>query len=111
MALNLTPVHIKSKRPIGKLKTNPIFEVLTTGGLYLNILGKGGEFEVIATGPHQGVARYIAEQRYPDIQWNELSKSDFVEFVEIAYLLPKYEEFTDRIRSLHVGLKLQTESE
>ena len=100
MALDLSPVHIKLKRRIGRLNTNPIFEVLTTGGLYLNILGKGAGFEVIATGPHQAVARHISMERHPGIEWTELSKSDYVDPQDYLFLLPKYRELAERFRSI-----------
>jgi hypothetical protein len=100
MALSLTPEHVASKKRVGQLKDSPIFEILTTGGLYLNVLGKGAGFEVIATGPHRAVARYIAEQRYPSVVWTELSKSDWVDPADFMHHLPKYEALTDRFRQL-----------
>lgn len=101
MALNLTPVHIASKKQIGKLKESPVWEIATTGGLWLNVLGKGAGFEVMGTGSHKAVARHIAEQRFPGIVWTGLSKSDFVPFSDIEYLIPKYQEITDRARKLN----------
>jgi len=100
MALALTPEHVASKKRIGNLKDAPIFEILTTGGLYMNILGKGAGFEVISTGPHRAIARFIAEQRYPNVIWTELSKSDWVDPRDFMPLVPKYQELTDRLRKL-----------
>ena len=100
MALSLTPEHVQSKKKIGSYKELPVFEIVTTGGLYLNVLGKGAGWEVIGTGPHRAVARYIAEQRYPAIAWSELSKSDWVDPADFAHILPKYQELTERFRSL-----------
>lgn len=93
--LNIEPVHIKYKKEIGKVKTNPVFEILTTGGLYMEILGKGAGFEVIGTGPHRGVARYIAEQRQPGIEWNDFAKSEHFDSAEILAQAPKYQYMTD----------------
>lgn len=101
MALALTPEHVASKKRIGNLKDAPIFEILTTGGLYMNILGKGAGFEVISTGPHRAIARFIAEQRYPNVIWTELSKSDWVDPRDFMPLVPKYQELTSRLRALH----------
>lgn len=100
MALALTPEHVASKKRIGNLKDSPIFEILTTGGLYMNILGKGAGFEVISTGPHRAIARFIAEQRYPNVIWTELSKSDWVDPKDFMPLVPKYQELTNRLRTL-----------
>lgn len=100
MALSLTPEHVASKKQIGQLNSAPIFEILTTGGLYLNVLGKGAGWEVISTGPHKAVARFISEQRHPNVVWTELSKSDWVDPADFMMLVPKYQELTDRLRSL-----------
>jgi hypothetical protein len=100
MALSLTPEHVKSRKRIGAVGTNPVFQVETTGGLYINLLGKGAGWEVIATGPHRAVARYIAEQRYPNVIWSELSKSDWVDPADFMNLVPKYQELTNRMRSI-----------
>ena len=99
MSLNLEPVHIKSKKKVGSVNSNPVFEVLTTGGLYMNILGKGAGFEVIGTGPHRGVARFISEQRQPTVQWTDLAKSDWHDPSHFAFLLPKYIALTDAFRA------------
>lgn len=99
MALSLKAVDIASKKRIGKLKESPVFEIVTTGGLWLNILGKGAGFEIMSTGPHRAVARYIAEQRFPGIEFTELSKSDHVDLQDFLFLVPKYEELTDRLRA------------
>lgn len=95
MALSVDPVHIKYKKEIGKVNTNKVWEILTTGGLYMEILGKGAGFEVIGTGPHRGVARYIAEQRQPNLQWNEFAKGDYIDPIDFMFALPKYEAETD----------------
>ena len=98
MSLNLEPVHIKTKKKVGSVNSNPVFEILTTGGLWMNILGKGSGFEVIGTGPHRGVARYISEQRQPSLQWNDLAKADWQDPAHFAFLLPKYNALTDMFR-------------
>lgn len=99
--LNLSPEHVASKKKVGKKGSNPVWEVVTTGGLYVDILGKGSGFEIIGTGPHRAIARHIAESKIPDIVWNELSKGeDFLPVEEYEFLLPKYIELTDRFRAL-----------
>lgn len=95
--LNVQPVHIKYKKEIGQVNSNKVWEILTTGGLYMEILGKGAGFEVIGTGPHRGIARHIAENRQPGIVWNELAKSDHIDISDFMYLLPKYEAATTAI--------------
>ena len=98
MALNLTPEHVASKEKVGKLNDQIVWEIATTGGLYVNVIAKGASFEVIGTGPHPAIAKHIASQRCPSIVWTKLKKSDSVPFYEYEYLLPKYEEFTNQLR-------------
>jgi hypothetical protein len=95
MSLNLTEEHVKARKRVGAVGTNPVFEIVTTGGLWMNVMGKGGKFDVISTGPHRAVARYIAEQREPNLVWNTLSKADFIPFEDFAHLVPKYQALTD----------------
>ncbi len=101
--LKLEPVHIAQKKKIGKVGSNPVFEVLTSGGLWVHILGKGAGFDILSTGPHKAVARYIAEQKEPNLEWTELSKSEWVPFEDYAHLIPKYMEMTDELRARHNG--------
>jgi hypothetical protein len=99
MSLKIEPIHIKYKKQIGHVGSNPVHEILTTGGLYMNILGKGAGFEVIGTGPHRAIARHISENKQPNIVWDGLSKSDHVDLEDYMYLLPKYVAITDALRA------------
>jgi hypothetical protein len=94
--MNLTPDHIESKKRIGTLGNSPVFELTTTGGLHLVVAARGGkEAEVLGTGPHRAVARFIAKKRNKDLEISELSKADHIEPIYFEHLLPKYEEITD----------------
>lgn len=95
--LNLTPEHIAYKKQVGNLKGAPVWQVLTTGGLYMNILGKNGTFDVIATGPHPAIAQHISDQKHPGIQWTGLSKSDTLDIGECQAWIPTFKEHTDRV--------------
>lgn len=97
LPLNLTPVHIKHKKQIGKVNTNPVWEIATTGGLFINVLGKGAGFEVIGTGPHPAVARHISEQKQPSVEWSDLSKAEWVDPAHFEFILPKYIAITDAL--------------
>jgi len=100
MALQIAPEHVASRKKVGSVGTNPVFEILTTGGLYMNVMGKNGSFEVLSTGPHRAVARYIAEQREHTLVWSELSKADFIPYEDFAHLVPKYQALTDAFRNV-----------
>lgn len=95
--LDLQPVHIKYKKLIGKKGANPIHEILTTGGLYIEVMGKGAGFEVIGTGPHRGVARHIAEHKCPGIEWTELAKGEYVPPEHYMHLVPAYLAYTNAV--------------
>lgn len=97
--INVKPVDVASKKQVGKVGTNPVLEIVTTGGLWMNVLGKGGSFEILSTGPHRAVARYIAEKKAPDIQWTDLHKGDYIPYEDFAYLLPEFEAYTDALRA------------
>jgi len=102
--LNLEPVHIKTKKQVGTVNSKPVWELQTTGGLWVNVLGKGAGFEVIGTGPHRGVARYISEQKQPNVQWSDLAKADWHDPASFAFILPKYIAFTDALRERQLTL-------
>lgn len=85
---------------IGLLHGKPVFQVVTKGGFYMDIVAKDGSFKTLGTGSHHYLARHIAEKNEPSIKWTDLKKGDFVPFEDIAFLVPKYEAITNRIRAL-----------
>lgn len=98
--MNITANHIASKRVIGKLKGKDVHELLTTGGLHIVAVSEGGKTRVLGTGPHRGVARYIAEKNEPSLIITELSKSDALDPVTLMNEVPKYEALTKHMQSL-----------
>jgi hypothetical protein len=77
---------------------------MTTGGLYMVVTNKNGNAEVLGTGPHRAVARFLAKKREPKMMVTELSKSDWLDEVAILSVAPKYEEMTNRFNELARGL-------
>jgi hypothetical protein len=98
--MNLIADHISYKKNVGTLKGKPVIELATTGGLHMIVTAQNGGVETLGTGPHRGVARYIAEQHEPDIIWTELSKADYLDPEHFAFCLPAYQELTERMRRL-----------
>lgn len=98
--MDITSDQIASKKRVGRIGDMPVIELATTGGLHLIVVARGGKGEVLGTGPHRAVARFIAKKRESKIEWTELEKSDYVP-VECfsADILPRYEALTDSIRS------------
>lgn len=100
--MNITKEHIASKKRVGTLDEKPVHEVVTTGGLHLIVTAKGGDgFETLGVGPHRAISRHLADKRSQSrIKWTDLSKSDHVELADMAYLLPHWEQVTERVRKL-----------
>jgi hypothetical protein len=99
--LSIKPEHIESKKKVGKLHGKSVIEIKTTGGFHMVVAAnEGGGFETLGTGPHKAVARHIAAKREPDIEWTELSKSDYVDPAHFQNILPEYEALTDTVRKL-----------
>lgn len=96
-AFALISEHIEYKKTVGKVGELPLFEVKTTGGLYMNILGKNGVFDIVGIGSHRAISRYITNKKLGNkVTWTELSKSDWVPYELIdPSLLQKYEAVTD----------------
>ncbi|GAC1692518.1 MAG: hypothetical protein NVS9B9_14870 [Ktedonobacteraceae bacterium] len=89
----------KPPKRIGKLGTSPVFHLVTLGGLHLHVLGKGGSFEVISSGPHRAICQHISQKRHPEVEWTELSKGDYIDPQCFGPILPEYEALTDLLRA------------
>ena len=74
--MNLDAKNILKKEVIGKLNGLPVSLVVTKGGLHLIFCSKNGRQEALGTGPHAGIARWIAEKSQPGIMWTSLRKSE-----------------------------------
>lgn len=100
--MNISKEHIDYRKQIGKIKKSgaAAHEVRTTGGLYLVVVQDGNKLKTLGSGPHRGVARYIAEKNEPDLLITDLSKSDSLDPATMLRLLPIFYEITERIRAL-----------
>jgi hypothetical protein len=96
---SITPDQIQYKKRVGKVGNLPVIELATTGGLHLIVVARGGKGEVLGTGPHRAVARFIAKKREAKIEWSDLEKSDPVPYECFSDQLPKYETITDEFRT------------
>ena len=98
--MDIKPEHVASKKQVGTLKGKPVFQVRTTGGLVLVVASGSSGTSILGVGPHQGVARYIAEKKESDLKWTDLSKADYVPYEAFAFILPKYEALTEEFRNV-----------
>lgn len=96
--MNIPKEQVKSKKQVGKLGGQPVYELETKGGLHMVFVAKGGSFETLGVGPHRSLSRHIAKKKESDIQWSDLAKADFVDPIYYQNLLPKYEGLTEAVR-------------
>ena len=96
--------EVAHKKKVGKLGAFSVIEVGLKGGLNLIVVMRGGKSEVLGAGAHRAVSRHIAKKKEKDIEWVDLSKSDYIAPEHFAFCLPEYEALTDQIRAAQ-GLK------
>lgn len=94
--MNIPESQIVLKKKVGKSKTGDVTYLKTVGGLHLVVNGRG---TILGSGPHRAVARHLAQQFDPELQWTELSKSDHVDVAYFQHLLPEYEALTREFRT------------
>jgi hypothetical protein len=98
MSEAVTPDQVAYKKRIGKLGDTPVYEVGLIGGLHL--IMKAGSKAPLGAGPHPAVARHLARQRNPEIEYTMLQKGDWVDPALFQDILPQYEALTDQLASL-----------
>lgn len=74
---NISSVQIQNKEQIGELNGQDVYEIVTKGGLYLDVvLKKDGKLNVLSTGSHKAIARHIAQKDNPSLKITKLTKSE-----------------------------------
>ena len=87
--------EIEFRKAVGKVKRKVLWHVKVRGGLHIYALDGG---EIIGAGSHRGVARHMAQQHCPDLEYTELSKSEYYSYEDFAFLIPEATEITNRLR-------------
>ena len=95
--INIKPEHVETKKIVGRLGTNKVFHILTTGGLHMIIVAKSVP-ETLGLGSHRCISRHLAQKREPNIVWTDLEKADFIPLEFYQDQLPKYEALTEEFR-------------
>lgn len=85
------------KKKVGRSKGRDLYYVKMRGGLHIIADDHG---KAVSFGPHRCVARHLAEEFEPDLEWSELSKSDYLDVESYQHLLPKYRDLSNRLREL-----------
>lgn len=86
--------QIKSRSRIGTLDGEPVELVKTHGGFCLVVGKRDGRKTTLGTGPHPGLAKFIAKKNAPNITMFELTKAENDTVLKNEYLLAKYEAIT-----------------
>jgi hypothetical protein len=94
--MNIQENEVESRKKVGKLNGKPVIEIGLKGGLWLIFASRDGKMEAVGAGPHRAVARHIAKKRTDgEIEFNDLSKADYIPVAHFEWLLPRYEAETD----------------
>ena len=103
--MQISREHLAGKpQKIGTLDGDPVYEIVTTGGLNLVSVTRHGKVEMLGVGPHKAIARFLAQKKEPDLVYTSLTKADYVPVEEFPELIAKYEQLTDDFRRVQ-GLK------
>lgn len=95
--MNITEEQLADRpKVIGSLNGHKVFSVTTKGGFWMVVKPDGTGFETLGAGPHPAIARHIAQKHQPEIQWQELSKTQQVD--PSSALVAKYEAITAQFR-------------
>ena len=99
--MQLDERHIAKKRRIGHVGDDDVYHVATTGGLHLMIAvnkTKKGSYKTLGAGPHEGIARFLAEKNEPQMVVDELAKSEPLPATVMAAHLPLARRITEAFR-------------
>jgi hypothetical protein len=91
------------KKKIGELEGDPVIEVRTIGGYNMVLRLKKSSAPLLAVGSHRALARYIAKQRNPGINFTNLEKGDFIDEACFLWLVPKYDALTQEMIDIQNG--------
>lgn len=86
--------QIKSETRIGTLEGEPVVLFKTHGGFNLVMGKKDGKRTTLGTGPHPGLAKFIAKKNAPEMVMTEMSKSEIETLTKNEALVAKYEAVT-----------------
>ncbi len=99
--MNITKEQIKGEaKIIGALKGAPVYLLVTKGGLNIVLVKNSTGTKALSTAPHRAIAKASAREEEPEIEFNELTKSEEFDLQSFKHILPEYKELTQRINEL-----------
>jgi hypothetical protein len=94
--MNIPAAQVKSKRRCGRTGSRAVWHASTVGGFHIIAAARdGGGMEILGTGSHPAVARFLARRAAPDIEFDDLQKSvddprDFADLIPQAAMETAY---------------------
>jgi len=98
--MNIPSSQVLYRKRVGNLGSRSVFGIGTIGGLHLVVATSrsGSGFETLGAGSHSGIAKFIAKRAFNDLEFDDMSKSGYIDPAHFADLIPQYEELTQQIR-------------
>lgn len=89
-------------KKVGDLNGKPVFGLLTKGGLSLIAhVADNGDVKVLGAGSHTMIARSVATQEHPKINFTELSKSESNLAPDVLKkYMPEFLELTHKFQAI-----------
>lgn len=103
--MNIDEKQLAQKpKKIGKIDGKDVFSAVLKGGYNMIVTKDGSKTETLGVGSHIAIARAAAERiaarTSRNVEWTELSKSEWLPPQTYAHLVDKYEEETNQIRTM-----------
>jgi hypothetical protein len=96
--MNIKSDQLQYRKKIGHLGSSAIIEVGVIGGLKIVALQeKSGKLKTLGAGSHRAIARFLAKKAEPDLQIDDLEKSDEINFNDFKDLLPFWAAVTEKM--------------
>ena len=100
MSLQIRPQEIESRKIVGHLDGNDVYQIGLKGGLFVIATMRGLRMEVIGTGPHHVVAKSVARKLHPHLVITELLKSEEMPEAHFSRIVPYYMDLTGQLNKL-----------
>lgn len=100
--MHIPAAQISYRRKIGRAGRRAVFGIGTIGGLHVVAAsGPGGGLEILGTGSHPGIAKFIAQRHAADLEFDEMAKAEALDPKYFMDLVPQWEEFTNQLRAVN----------
>ena len=98
--MHIPAAQVSYRKRIGRAGRRSVFGIGTVGGLHIvAAAGPGGGLEILGTGSHPGIAKFIAQRHAADLEFDEMAKAEALDPKYFMDLLPEYEALTAQLRA------------